>query len=403
MSFRFRRMLQVPPGVRIKLNRSGVSPSVGPTGRSVTLGGRGAYLNIAMPSTGLSYRKRITVGLDSGPQGDTAERRGKGARKLLYPKKVEVALNADLKLRVANAETGRVLPSEAQRAFLKHHEKEIGAFLDETAQRLSQEIEGIGNVHLSSMVCDPAAAARAMHLPDLPKRPDAPVFSPPPDLPQQFSRGRLVATGASRRHYRQKLGAWLMGWKRTILSVEKNWAPYSDAHITALRARADIRARMVLDPNCFAEVLTVRLEGIPWPRETLIECEIGDDPETVLLYVDLSEVEDLPTKSVERAPDALKLRHTELKGAQRVKIYRRYVISTGAALIRVVFETAPHVQKIQLTGFTLKTVDRKGVVDRVVLRIKIDRDTYNLEAAALFCQADILEMASRDWCRADEA
>ncbi|MBI4183056.1 MAG: DUF4236 domain-containing protein [Proteobacteria bacterium] len=59
MGFRFRRPVNILPGVRINFGKRGISATVGPRGASVNIGPRGTHLNLGLPGTGLSYRTRL--------------------------------------------------------------------------------------------------------------------------------------------------------------------------------------------------------------------------------------------------------------------------------------------------------------------------------------------------------
>jgi len=62
MGFRFHRVLNVIPGVRINLSKSGVSTSVGPRGADVNIGRHGVTTNAGIPGTGISYRSKLGGG-----------------------------------------------------------------------------------------------------------------------------------------------------------------------------------------------------------------------------------------------------------------------------------------------------------------------------------------------------
>jgi len=68
MAVRFRRQLQLFPGVRLNVSKSGLSVSLGPRGASVTVGPRGTYANIGAPATGLYLRERLRPG--AGASGE---------------------------------------------------------------------------------------------------------------------------------------------------------------------------------------------------------------------------------------------------------------------------------------------------------------------------------------------
>ena len=56
---RFQKRLQVLPGVRINLSKSGASASVGPRGADVNIGPHGVTTNAGIPGTGISYRSKV--------------------------------------------------------------------------------------------------------------------------------------------------------------------------------------------------------------------------------------------------------------------------------------------------------------------------------------------------------
>lgn len=60
MSLRFFRRLNLFPGVRLNLSKSGVSVSVGRPGAWLTLGRRHTQATVGLPGTGLFYTKRIS-------------------------------------------------------------------------------------------------------------------------------------------------------------------------------------------------------------------------------------------------------------------------------------------------------------------------------------------------------
>jgi hypothetical protein len=57
---RFRKRVQVFPGFRINISKSGISSTIGKNGLSVNVTKDGSYLNTGIPGTGLYDRKRIS-------------------------------------------------------------------------------------------------------------------------------------------------------------------------------------------------------------------------------------------------------------------------------------------------------------------------------------------------------
>jgi hypothetical protein len=70
MGWRFRKSFRVIPGVRLSVSTRGVSATIGGGPVSFNVGPSGAYANVHLPGTGLSYRERLS---DGAPAADTHE------------------------------------------------------------------------------------------------------------------------------------------------------------------------------------------------------------------------------------------------------------------------------------------------------------------------------------------
>ncbi len=68
MGWRFRQSFKVFPGVRLNLSGRGLSTTIGYGPASINISSRGAYANLNIPGTGLSYRQKISGGAGSAPQ-----------------------------------------------------------------------------------------------------------------------------------------------------------------------------------------------------------------------------------------------------------------------------------------------------------------------------------------------
>jgi hypothetical protein len=59
MGFRFRRTISILPGVKLNINKSSASISVGPRGLKHTISTNGTSTNsVGIPGSGLSYSER---------------------------------------------------------------------------------------------------------------------------------------------------------------------------------------------------------------------------------------------------------------------------------------------------------------------------------------------------------
>ncbi len=59
MGWRFHRILNIIPGVRVNVSKGGLSTSVGPRGADINIGKHGVTTNAGLPGTGLSYRQKL--------------------------------------------------------------------------------------------------------------------------------------------------------------------------------------------------------------------------------------------------------------------------------------------------------------------------------------------------------
>jgi hypothetical protein len=76
MGFRFRRTMQIVPGLRLNFSRSGPSVSFGPRGLHYTVGMKGTRATIGIPGSGLSWTsyQSYSSGDRSEPSGSAPPR-----------------------------------------------------------------------------------------------------------------------------------------------------------------------------------------------------------------------------------------------------------------------------------------------------------------------------------------
>jgi hypothetical protein len=59
MGFRFTRRVSIIPGLRVNLNKSGASLSLGGRGHWLTVGPRGRRVTLGIPGTGIYWTEKI--------------------------------------------------------------------------------------------------------------------------------------------------------------------------------------------------------------------------------------------------------------------------------------------------------------------------------------------------------
>lgn len=59
MGLRFRSSIQVMPGVRINLSKTGISTTIGGAGANINVSRHGTNGTVGLPGTGISWREQI--------------------------------------------------------------------------------------------------------------------------------------------------------------------------------------------------------------------------------------------------------------------------------------------------------------------------------------------------------
>jgi hypothetical protein len=402
MSFRFRRTIKILPGVRLTIGWGGIGLNIGRRGLSIGFGKRGVRLNVGLPGTGISYSKKISKSYDRLFNSGQSKKHEANSIEPVELDGVEYTLGPHFfEPILTRVNTKKKLSKKAEEKFLKDHSKAIDDYLEETAKKLSRKIVFAGVLHLSPSVRGSREFDRAICAPELPERPKVPII---PSIPEQsylyFGR-RAELSGDRLRRYRKELGSWIKNWREQTKGIESNWGPYSNAHSKTLRCREIAKLKIADDRSYLGEILKARIDRVSWPRNTNIELDVEGyaHTQTVALLVDLPNLDDLPTKIVEKVSGSKRLHLLSLTTKQRLTLSQGWALSTAAALIILVYETDPHIQNVKIFGKMRTSKGADEIVVRPVFTISIDRLTFDWEVGDLFTDEDIGEMANRDWCK----
>jgi hypothetical protein len=111
----------------------------------------------------------------------------------------------------------------------------------------------------------------------------------------------------------------------------------------------------MIERNIYTDVaamelfLEENLQGIVWPRETNVSAEILDGGKRVFIDVDLSEIEDMPSKTASVPQRGYKLSVKDMSPAQVQRLYMRHVHGIGFRIISEAFAALPSIQEIILS------------------------------------------------------
>ncbi|MFI8749974.1 DUF4236 domain-containing protein [Vreelandella lionensis] len=124
--------------------------------------------------------------------------------------------------------------------------------------------------------------------------------------------------------------------------------------------------------------LQERLEEIDWPRETVIDFDLGSDNTTIALDIDLPSDDDMPDREWMIPAKALKLTPKSLSATRQRKLYRDHVHGIAFRVLGAVFVRLPRVQEARVSGYR-QVIDPAtgGTRDQYLYSIKVTRAQWN--------------------------
>ena len=352
MGLRFRRSLKLAPGVRMNFSASGMGMSFGVPGARVSVGPRGVTHTAGMPGTGLSWTT-TTSGRAARPRSSAAQEASTTA---------SLALKDDGTIELRDAETDSPLPAQLVKHVLD--QPKIREWLQSQCNHWNQGIEGLLSVHLDTPPPERPASYTPVAFSEAP--PPAPVPRPIGLLGQVFAgrRQRIEAENATAEHAHR------------VAYTE--WDATRSAHERAEfeRARRVERAHAG-EADAMQDLLGARLTEIAWPRETLVSFEVAPDGHTVMLDVDLPEIESMPTQHA--TPAARELR-VLVKARSQTQRQREYMIHVHGICFRVIgeaFATLPSVAAVVVSAFSQRPAKATGQVeDEYLISACVERSAW---------------------------
>lgn len=356
MGFRFRKSFKIAPGVRLNVGKRGLGMSVGPRGSSVSISSRGVYGNVGIPGTGLSYRGRL-----DGP-GARRPARSQGVSQVI-PDSAVIALQDDGRVEIRDA-NGNPLPPRIAKLARQTNGAQIQTWLEEQCDQWNKGIEEILNLHLQT----PPPTKRIVFTPTPMPRPEP----TPPTLREHGLLSRIF------RSWREAIDRENGERQAAYTSELANWKVERQRHETrqaALRQRIEVDR--LFNPDTMQEFLAEALGGIDWPRETQISLEVDPMGRTVMLDVDLPEIEDMPTEQASVAARGLKLNIKPRSETQRRKEYMTHVHAIAFRMIGESFVALPTAQTVICSGYSQRANKATGVIaDEYLFSVRVPRSEW---------------------------
>ncbi len=131
------------------------------------------------------------------------------------------------------------------------------------------------------------------------------------------------------------------------------------------------------DPEAMEATLRERLEEIDWPRETLIDFDLGSDISTIAVDIDLPGEEEMPDRYWGMPPKQLKLSPRRLSDTRQRKLYRDHVHGIAFRVLGAVFARLPGVKEARVSGYRQVVDPATGAErDQYLYSVKVTRTQW---------------------------
>lgn len=354
MAIRFRKSIKLAPGIRMNLSGSGVGWTLGPRGASIGIGNRGARLNTSF--MGLSSSQQL-----SGPSRTTQ----RVARKGNTTQEVALTCGVDNEgnLFFQDAD-GNQLPEQVIKAAKDQNRDAILALIQRKCDDINGAIDALATIHLNT-----------------PNSVDRPTFAP-----LDFEYAEPIAPALRKpslldRLFKKRLQR-LKAEHESALTAFK--IQHQEWLSEKVRFQQMMQSRKVLiEEGIYSSItdmefwLEDNLQDIVWPRETVISFEIIDDGCSVLLDVDLPELEDMPTRTASVPVRGLKLSVKDMSPTAIQKLYMAHVHAVAFRVIGETFAALPIAQLVVFSGYSQRPDKATGRVgDDYLLSIRTTRNDW---------------------------
>jgi hypothetical protein len=376
MALRFRRRIRIAPGFYINIGKKGASVSVGVRGASIAAGQRGIFGNIGMPDTGLSYRSKIT-----SDQSQTHQPPAPYTNQQPASLRVVLRLHDDGRVSV-ESEDGRTL-SRRQLKFLKDEKGGmIQHWLEATVAEFNSNYDSCVNLH-----CETPS-------PTSPRWLLIPPFEEPPPVAPHDRHIRLVDRFLLRRRRIERENAERL---ENFRRARDEWTAKGQQHLRLVDEwRAFAQGALDGDKDVMETILHKFLCNLPWPRQTEISFDFGDDGTTLEIDVDLPEIEDMPDRTAAVASRGMRVNFRNRTDAQIRRDYLRLVHGITFRVAGETFANLPRISQVTVSGFTQRPDTQTGKMrDDFVISTRISREKWAAINFANLREVDPIDALTR--------
>jgi hypothetical protein len=337
----------------MNLSGSGVSWTLGPRGASIGVGKRGTFLNTGIPGTGIYNRQQLSPSSSIDRNTLTQANTQKVS--------ITVSINEDGVLSFQD-EQGNSISEVNIDAAKKQQGQKIKALIQEKCDEINSQIEALGEIHLHT--AEPKSSRYV-----LAKYEESAPIEPKPRRPSFFCKFFKSCVAKIENLNRSRLDKYtneLNQWENRKVEFDKS----------ELEHQKFIDRVINGDIQAIETFVEESLKGIVWPRETLVEFEVGNEGD-VTIDVDLPEIEDMPTKTAMAPQRGYRLSIKEMGVTNVQKLYMKHVHAVGFRIIGEIFAASPAIMTVVLSAYSQRPNKATGQVGNEYLySIKVNREKW---------------------------
>lgn len=423
MGVRFRRSVKICKGVKVNFSKSGASLSLGGRGHGMTFGGSGTRAHVGIPGTGLSYNTKIGGHSHSRSHSRSTSRSTSSKPTVQVPKQIGIRMNETGKViiedgngvEITNQAVLRKIKATAQyQAQVAQLDAQRRERIDEMVRDAEAENERFINICESSAVVDPLSRfqARLNNLKPVEYvKSEYDVPAPTKENIRSFLikeaeatvKGSIFKIGKLRKQYVEEnldqrysnaFSAWEAERDDFYAFQEEEKLAADEAAIEECEAQKRfLRALIEGDTSAVSEVFDSWISSCELPVEINISYDWNQQTGTMMLDVDLPEIEDLTLTKLVKT-DAGNLKEKKKTLAELRGEYSTLVFGLAIFIASHTFNVSPAIQRLLVSGYTQRPDKDGNIKDDYIYSIKFARD--------MFEQRDLTRVMPKDFCLSAE-
>ncbi len=368
MGFRFHRRITLAPGFRLNRSKRGLDLSVGPRGASLSVGPSGVHGHAGIPGTGLAYRQKLNTqarraarpGEDNDRSNPAAILDAQLAQGETLPVRLEIGALGGIRYFHGD---GTPMSEGEARVLRRHARESLREQLERHCERLNEGLDRLGRLHEQT----PHPGENGYTTQEFTEAP------PPPPQQQQPAWWHFLWPPAKRRLEEENCRR-----QAAFDEAYRDWEWRKAEHDEKEFARHRRESEEVWhDLNAMEQTLRERLEEIDWPRETVIDFDLGENDRTIAVDIDLPAEEEMPDRYWTMPAKQVKLTPRKLSGTQQRELYRDHVHGIAFRVLGAVFARLPTVQEARISGYRQVTdTATGGERDQYLFSVKVTREQW---------------------------